>query len=107
MDELQTFWTVMLAICASITAIGGATAVIAKFVKPYQNIKASVENLKLRMDRNDERWAAQEKQVSANEKIQRVMLKGQLQMINHMIYGNHTEQLHEVMQEMQDCLIEH
>lgn len=99
MDELATFWQVLLAICAGIVSIGGALAVISRLWQPKRDLERVVEQ-------HERRLASTHEDVAALIEGQRIQNRCMLQLLNHTIDGNHTGQLIAERDALQTYLIE-
>ena len=92
-------WEQILAVCGGIAAIGGAVAVIAKWVKPAVQFSNRLSEIE-RKQQND--YKAIKELQQANEHV----CKGVFALLNHEITGNSVENLKRARDEMQDYLIE-
>ncbi|MBQ9041599.1 MAG: hypothetical protein IJ111_02160 [Eggerthellaceae bacterium] len=109
-DEIQVFLTVLLAICASVSVIGGAVALIAKLVQWVR--KPTIENAKTLEEfesflANDKRKIrCLEEQAEETSKQNKLMMKALLALLRHEINGNNYDKLAVISDEMNDYLIE-
>lgn len=92
MEELNIFWSVLMGICAAVIAFGGAGAVIAKLFAAPMRVQKQIEE-------HDE-------ELKQSRKENAITLECILQMMNHMIDGNHTDQLICTRDKLQQFLIE-
>ena len=107
--QIQTFMFVLMSICGGIVAIAAAVAVVVKFYKWAR--KGTDENT----DKLDEhyKWLASDKRrIESLESKQdeaeaqnKLMLKALVTLMSHELDGNHTKQLGEVRDEIQNYLI--
>ena len=95
----------ILWILGAIVAIGGATAVVSRWLTPFRNLKTEVEELKTEVaaikgsQKGDHKEL--EKLEESNEKICRCVLA----ITDHELTGNSVERLREARDEMQNYLI--
>lgn len=92
MGDLEVFYSVLMGICAAVIAFGGAGAVIAKLFAAPVRVQRQIEE--------------HERQLEAARRENEIHLKCILGMMNHMIDGNHTEQLISTRDELQQYLIQ-
>lgn len=100
MEDLQTFYNVLLAICAGVIAIWGA-------VKVYKEVRKPSEDLKDEVHQHGEQLKQEDKRLRFLEESNRLQNKCLLQIMNHQLDGNHVQQLAEARDDMQNFLIEH
>lgn len=98
-DQIQAFFSVLLAVCAAITCAGGALAVVQRVRKPGRDMAATVDHHAACLDRDNKR-------IADLEDSNRLMLRAQMQLITHEIDGNHVDKLIEVRDAMERFLIE-
>lgn len=91
MEELNIFWSVLMGICAAVIAFGGAGAVIAKLFAAPMKVQKQIE--------------VHEKELEKTRRDNDIQLECILQMMSHMIDGNHTEQLISTRDKLQQYLI--
>lgn len=85
MDITETINTI-LAVCGGISIIGGACAVIWKWVKPAVNFKDRIERLEEKSDNDYEA-------IQRIEDMQAAMCQALIAIMDHDITGNHVEGL--------------
>ena len=108
--QLNDFFAVLLAICACIVAISGAIAAVIKFWKWAH--KTSEENAQSLGDVM--KWLeSDKKRIESLERNQteaveqnKLLLKAVVCLMSHELDGNHTKQLTETRDKIQDYLIE-
>lgn len=83
----------LLAICGGISIIGGAAAVIWKFLLPAVKIKSRVEKLEQNVEKDYHN-------IEAIKKMQESMSRILIDIMDHQIYGNHTDKMEEDKQEL-------
>ncbi|MBR3314220.1 MAG: phage coat protein [Atopobiaceae bacterium] len=107
--QIETAWTVFLAACASIVAIGAAVAVIVKLYqwlrKPSRDNEQELEDFRTYLGSDKRRIEALESQQKETNEQNKLMLRGLVMLLGHEIDGNHTEQLIIVRDEIQEYLI--
>lgn len=99
MENLETFWNVLLAIAASIVTLGGAGAIIAGFVRPYKKLAERVGKL-------EQRQACDHTEIGTIEKGIEKLCKCTLALTDHELTGNSVDKLRKAKDEMQNFLIE-
>lgn len=102
MTEMETFVRVLLAIAAGIVTIGGAVAFVEHIAE-----KASKHNRELaeQVESHEERLLRDHKRLNDLESSSRLIMRGVMQLMSHEVDGNHTQQLKDVRNEMQEYLI--
>lgn len=109
MDEISTFWQVLIGICAGCLSIWGVVKAVVEIrrmagkptdalMDKLSHIEAAVEEHKRMLDNDNRRLDTQ-------DESQRLLLCGMLQLMNHEIDGNHTAQLVKQRQEIEDYLL--
>ena len=108
LSALQAFMTVLLAGCAAIIALGGAIAAIMKFWKwAHRDTEKNTSKLDDVMN-----WLSSDKRrIEKLEKTQvetaeqnRLMLKAIVALMSHELDGNHTKQLTEARNDIENYL---
>lgn len=87
------------AVLAAIVAIGGAASVIAKATKPWRDMSAQVAEHERKLDADFKAQTETREMVNA-------LCVAQVQVMNHMIDGNHVEQLKAARDELERKAIE-
>lgn len=102
MGDMQTFITVFLGIAGGIGVIGGAATFIEhvaeKINQPQRDTQQQVED-------HEKRLANDHKRLSELETSNRLIMRGVMQLMSHEVDGNHTAQLMETRDEMEQYLI--
>ena len=108
MGEIQTFFSVFLAIAVSVTTIGGAIGVIehfaAKAKKPHQDLEDEVEKQGKHLEKHDQLLDNDNRRLKDVEATNRLIVRGIMTLLSHEIDGNHTKQLEQARDEMYDYL---
>lgn len=106
MEELGVFWKVLLGIAGALVTIGGATAVISKWISPFKNLVN-------RVDRLEERCEVLEKHENNFDESSQSLKTGidftckcLLAIIDHELDGNNTDALKKIKDEMYDYIID-
>ena len=89
MDYINT----LLSICGGISIIGGAAAVIWKWLRPAIKMKDRVEQLEKNVEKDY-------KNIEEIKKMQASMSRILIDIMDHQIYGNHTEKMEQDRQEL-------
>lgn len=105
MNEIESFYKIALAILTLIVTIGGATAVITKWISPFKNLKKEVADLRsdlntLRTHQNGDHNELKKIEIGT-EKICKCVLA----ITDHELTGNSIENLRTAKNEMQEYLI--
>lgn len=109
-SALQTFITVLLAICGGVVGMAGAVAVVVRFWKwAHKDTDKNTEDIG-----EFKRWLASDKhriedleeKQEEMDKMNKLQLKALFTLLGHEIDGNHTSQLAEVRDEINTYLIE-
>lgn len=109
-SDIQSFMFVLLSACAAIVAVAGASAAVVKFWR-YAH-RQSDENSNT-LEEHEAYLASDKKRIERLEQKQdkadeqnRLILKALVRLMSHELDGNHTQELEEVRNEIQDFLIE-
>lgn len=98
MQDLQTFANVLLGIAAGIVVLGNAYAALKHLAERPHGIAEKVR-------KHEERLARDHKRLSELETSDRLIMRGVMQLMSHEIDGNHSQQLRETRDEMEQYLI--
>lgn len=90
---------VFLGACAAVTALGSAWSTIQKFRKPAVDGDKKLEAHDRMLDNDNRR-------INELEESNRLILRGQMQLITHELDGNHIDKLREVRDAMEQYLID-
>lgn len=107
MNEVQTFFIVLLAICGGITTIGGAINLLLNWKK---GSKTTQHDNKLK-DHDDElkdhetRIRTLEDKTKEQDGFIKVLCNSILALVSHEINGNSKDKLRDAQKELQDFLI--
>ena len=112
----EQLWSVVMAICATIAAVSGAVAVIAKiiahFKKPEcdQNVRLDEHEAWLKKHdtafaRYDEIFRNNKRRLDGIDEGDHVTQKAMLALLSHAIDGNNLDQLKEAKKDLQEYLI--
>lgn len=86
-------------VCGSIITLGGASAVISRWLAPVKKLIARVDTLETRVNGDHDRLKDVE---TGNEKICKCVFA----LVNHELTGNSVDKMREARDEMQDYLIQ-
>lgn len=102
MGDFETFLRVLVAIAAGIVTLGGAASVFERIGE-----KAAVRRNEIaqQVEKHEQRLANDHKRLNELESSSRLIMRGVMQLTNHEIDGNHTDQLVEVRDDMERYLI--
>ena len=108
--QLQAFVLVLLAICALIAAIAGAAAAVTKywrFAHRQSDENANdIEEFKRWFAADKIRIENLEKHQKATDKMNKLQLKALVTILQHIVDGNHVEQVKAVRNEINKFLID-
>lgn len=103
-------WQSILLICGGIITIGGAVAVVKRWIcrikRPSAEIKTEVNNVEATLEQHTEYFKNDKIAIDGLKRGQRILYKSHLALISHAIDGNNTEQLKEVKEDLQEFLIQ-
>lgn len=97
--NLTIILNAILSVCGGISIIGGAAAIIWKWLKPAVHIKDRVAVLERKAD-NDY------KDIKDIKKMQSAMCRALVDIMDHQIYGNHTEKMEQDKKELLELITE-
>lgn len=99
MNQIEAFFTGLLAICGAVTVIYGASNAVAKIFSPYKELEKKVKSHSQLFENDDNR-------LIEIEKTNKLLLKSMLMLIDHEITGNGIDKLKELRSEVRDFLVE-
>lgn len=109
MDDLSTFWQVLIGICAGCLSIWGVVKAIVEIRrmvgKPTDALMDKLSRIEDAVDEHKRMLDNDNRRLDAQDESQRLLLGGMLQLMNHELDGNHTKQLGEQRQKIEDYLI--
>lgn len=97
-DQIATAFVVILAACGALAVIWGAIKAVHEMKKPYDDL---VE----KADEHERKLANDHKRLEDLKTSSDLQAKMLLQMANHMMDGNHSDQLRQARDELQEYLI--
>lgn len=103
-------WQSILLICGGIITIGGAVAVVKRWIgrikRPSVEIKTEVNNVEAMLEQHTQYFKNDKVAIDELKRGQSIMYRSHLALISHAIDGNNTEQLKEVKEDLQEFLIQ-
>ena len=109
-SEIQIFMSVLLAICACVVAVSGAIAAIVKFWKwahrQSDENQATINDIMKWLASDKHRIEDLETSQAEMDKQNKLLLKAIVSLMSHELDGNHTEQIAQTRDEIQNYLIE-
>lgn len=103
-------WQSILLICGGIITIGGAIAVVKRWIcrikRPSAEIKTEVDNVAAMLEQHAQYFKNDKIAIAELKRGQNIMYKSHLALISHAIDGNNTEQLKEVKKDLQEFLLQ-
>ena len=100
MKDIEIFFIVLLAICSSITTIGGAINLIRNWKK-----ESKVERHDEEIKDHEVRIRALENKTKEQDDFIKVLCNSILALVSHEINGNSLDKLREAQKDLQDFLI--
>lgn len=98
-NQYQTTIIVILAVCAAIVVIGNTIKTIKEWRKPRMDVERCLQN-------DNERIKDLEAKSKEHEKEFSLILRSQMVILQHMITGDHVEDLKKLQNEINQFLIE-
>lgn len=98
LTEIITFAGVFLSICSAVTVVINARKAIKELTQPFRDLVRRVEKLEKYAGNDYERFKEQD------EKF-RLVLKCEMQIMQHMIDGNHINKMKETKMEVEEYLV--
>lgn len=100
MNEIQTFFIVLLAICGSITTIGGAINLLLNWKKQskVERHDGEIKDHELRIRKLEDKTKEQDSFI-------KVLCNSILALVSHEINGNSKDKLENAQKELQDFLV--
>ena len=102
MGDFETFLRVLVAIAAGIVTIGGAASVLGRI---GERATTGRNRIAQQVEKHEQRLANDHRRLTELESSSRLIMRGVMQLTNHEIDGNHTDQLVEVRDDMERYLI--
>lgn len=96
--EIITFAGVLLSVCSAVTVVINARKAINELTQPFRDLVKRVEQLEEYASNDYERFKEQD------EKF-RLVLKCEMQIMQHMIDGNHVHKMKETKAEVEEYLV--
>lgn len=100
--DAEVLLKALLALAAAIVTIGGALSVVEHVA---EKAMAKRDQIADRVDAHEERLANDHRRLTELEGSNRLIMRGVMQIMSHEIDGNHTAQLKEVRDDMEQYLI--
>ena len=95
----------LLWICGTIAVIGGATAIISRWLNPFRELKKEVAEIKDRVTTCEKRQSNDHNELDTVEVGIEKLCKCMLAITDHELTGNSIDKLREAKDELQDYLI--
>lgn len=106
---MQDLWNYISVACVIITTLGGAGAIIVSVIKwfrsPDLKRDAELKRHETLLDNDNKRLKELETRQAEVEEAQKVLMRSMLALMSHAIDGNHTDDLKEARDSLQDYLI--
>ncbi|MGE4354518.1 MAG: hypothetical protein AB7D36_10605 [Oscillospiraceae bacterium] len=96
--------TTILAVCGGISVIGGAIAVMAKFIAPVLRLHKEVSEHSKQIQAIETNLEEDHQLLEASEKADRLICRALVDITGHMIHGDHVEEMKETQKEILDFL---
>ena len=95
---MNDFIQMLLSICGGISIIGAAVKLIFTALSPYKKLVTKVDDHEELLKKDNERL----KRIEESNKL---LVKGQMVLIEHLVTGDHIDKLEETQKELQDYLV--
>lgn len=109
MEDLSTFWRVLLSICAGAMSIWGVAKAVSEIkrmaTKPTDTLTEKLAELEAKIASHARMLDNDNRRINEQDESLRLILGGMLQLMNHEIDGNHSQQLHEQRDKIESYLI--
>lgn len=99
-------WQTILAILGGIVVCGNAGAVVYKLLTPALELRKKVESNECSAKKLEEHSENDFKNIQHLQEVNKLQCEAMLCIINHMIDGNHTEQMKKTRDSIQKLLVE-
>ena len=107
--DIQTTVSVLLAFAAAVGVVAGCVAALVKLyswaTKPQRESAHHAAEVDVRLDKDEVRMAGIEDTMASTVEVNKLQMRAMLQMMNHMIDGNHVEQLKSARDDIELFLI--
>ena len=100
LNEVQSFYLVLMAICSTIITIGGAVNLLANWRKQSKVLRHDEE-----IKNHEQRIKALEDKTKEQDAFIKVLCNAILALVSHEINGNSKDKLKNAQKELQDFLI--
>ena len=106
MNEIVITVKGLLWICGSIAVVGGATAIISRWLTPFRELKKEVADMGVRLTACEKNQKYDHKEIDKVETGIEKICKCVFAITDHELTGNSVDRLREAKDEMQDYLIQ-
>jgi len=108
-SDATTAWAVIAAVLAAIVLIDNCAKSIERWKgkadAPTNDLADRMEHVEECLSNDNKRLTELEKAIGLQDKQNKLLMRGVMQMMTHMVDGNHVDQLRECRDEFQDFLI--
>lgn len=101
---MQETVTGVLALCGGISVVGGAWAVIAKWIAPAMKLGANVREHDKMLEGINEKLRMDYERLLDSERADRLICRALVDITGHMIYGNHVDEMKKTQKALLDFL---
>lgn len=109
MEDISTFWQVLIGLCAGSLSVWGVIKAVVEIrrmlAKPQDAMLQKLAQLEADIAQHGMMLDNDNRRINDQDESQKLLLGGMLQLINHEIDGNHTAQLHEQRNKIEQYLI--
>lgn len=109
MEDISTFWQVLIGLCAGSLSVWGVIKAVVEIrrmlAKPQDAMLQKLAQLESDIAQHGRMLDNDNRRINDQDESQKLLLGGMLQLINHEIDGNHTAQLHEQRNKIEQYLI--
>ena len=107
MESITITAQTLLALVGVIVTVGGATAVISRWLSPYRMLKKTVEQHSRLLDNDLKRFEKVDGERTEDRAVQRAQSLAILALLDHGITNNSIDKLKAAKERLQEQLVEH
>ena len=104
-EALVTTFQTLLAILGVFTCIAGGISAITKLLSPFKKIKETSNNHELRLAKIEEDEKELKDSIEMVAETDKILCKVLLEILDHVITGNHVDRLKSVREELEEFII--
>lgn len=108
-EQIRAAWTVLAGIMSAFVLCGGAVAVLSKLYnwarKPSDANAQRIKHIEECLDNDNRRIAKLERAMEESRQESKMLMRGVMQIMSHMVDGNHVDELRKCRDEFEMFLI--